>query len=440
MVKLKVKLALFNLTSKLVFTSLFLLFMPWITERINLRQVDNDLIQKRESFINLISTVGIEPFISSDATDAFGSFNILKEEFLSLEKADIEEDLNYIEVADRIIDDDEITYRVLNYTFRIDGQMYLLEIGKSLTSIYNARRNISRIIILFLALIIIVTFLTDMQYNHFLLRPLDRITGKLKGISTPSLFDRTPVETSTSDFHHLDQALCELMADIDDLFHREKEITVNISHELLTPVSILRSKLENLLMNDDIEPGISVRVEESLKTLHRLQSLVNSLLFIARIESHQYLREETFSITEILREITAELNPIAEDAGIVIKEEYSGDFEFNDANRSLIFSMLYNVVNNAVKNTPAGGTIILKSIHDLKRYTVLVSDTGKGMTSTQLDNLFMRFKSRTNSDSDGTGIGLAIAKTIADFHNIEVSVNSEPGKGTTFSFLFPENS
>jgi signal transduction histidine kinase len=440
MIKLKIKLALFNLLSKLAFTALFLIFMSWIVERVNLRQVDNDLIQKREQVLDLISRIGINPFITADSTDAFGSYNILKEEFISLERINMEEEWNYIEVTSRLIEDEEIEYRVLNYSFMVDGQKYLLEIGKSLTSIFYAKRNITKVILAFLVFIIIITLLTDLQYNRFLLRPLDKITNKLKGISNPSLFDKTPVRTNTSDFYSLDHALRELMEHIDELFRKEKEITVNISHELLTPVSVLRSKLENLLLSKDIDPDISVKIEESLKTLHRLQSLVNSLLLIARIESHQYLREETIEVNEVLREILNEISPIAEDKGVILKEEYFQDWQFKEANRSLIFSMLYNVVNNAVKYTSTGGEVIVKSIFRHGKFVVTICDTGRGMTQNQMSTLFSRFKSEINTNGNSTGIGLAITKSIADFHKIEISVSSEPQIGTIISFVFPENS
>jgi len=439
MIKFKIKLALFNLFSKLAFTALFLIFLPLIIERINLRQVDNDLIQKREQVIDLISRVGIEPFIESDSIDAFGSFNILKEEFISLERIDLEETWNYIEVTKRIIEDEEIDYRVLNYSFMVDGRMYLLEIGKSLKSILHAEKNIKKIVLYFLAFIILITLLTDLQYYRYLLRPFEKITNKLKGISNPSLFDKTPVDTSTSDFFKLDHALREMMDHINELFQKEKDITINISHELLTPVSVLRSKLENLLLRKNIGPEISVKIEESLKTLQRLQNLVNSLLLIARIESNQYLREETFKIREVLQEIISEISPISEDKEILLKDELQVDFQFKEANRSLIFSMFYNVVNNAVRNTMKGGEIILKSFLHLDRFTITISDNGKGMTETQLGKLFSRFKNRMDVSDNGTGIGLAITKTIADLHNIEISVTSEPGKGTIFSFIFPLN-
>jgi len=440
MVRLEIKLAFFNLLSKLVFTALFLIFMSFIIERINLRQVDNNLIQEREQVLALIEKIGIEPFITSDSTDAFGSYNILKEEFISLEKVKMQEDLNYIEVTSRMIEGDEIEYRVLNYSFTVDGQKYLLEIGKSLSSILLAKRNITKVILVFLAFIIIITLVTDLQYNHFLLRPLNKITDKLKGISNPSHFDKIPVKTSTSDFYSLDKALRDLMEHINDLFQKEKEITINISHELLTPVSVLRSKLENLLLKDDIDTGISVKIEESLKTLHRLQSLVNSLLLIARIESHQYLRDETIDINEVLAETLNEISPIADDKGVILQEEYISEFLFREANRSLIFSMLFNVVNNAVKFTQTGGEVSVKSFLHNGKFTVIISDTGKGLTKAQMSTLFSRFKSRITASVNSTGIGLAITKSIADFHDITITVTSEPDRGTSFSFLFPQNS
>jgi signal transduction histidine kinase len=438
MIRLKTKLALFNLLSKLVFTAMFLIFLPAIIERINLRQVDNDLIRKREKTIGLIEKIGIEPFINTDTSDAFGSYNILKEEFISLERTNTEEELNHIDVSNRIIEDEEITYRVLNYTFIVDGQKYLLEIGKSLASIQNARKNINRIILAFLVFIVFVTLVTDLQYTRIILNPLKKITNKLNEISSPSKFDRTPVKTNTSDFASLDNALRDLMIQIDESFQKEKEITVNISHELLTPISVLRSKLENILLQKEIDPETANKVEESLKTLHRLQSLVNSLLLIARIESHQYLREDTFSIQGMLGEIIDELNPGAEDKEVKLTGDFIQDYVFEKANRSLVFSMFYNVLNNAVKNTGRGGNVTVNSIMVHGIFRVTFADTGRGMDETQLAALFSRFKARRDNDEQGMGIGLAIAKSIADFHKIVVSVTSEVEKGTTFSFIFPE--
>ena len=290
MIRLRTKLSLFNLLTRLIVMALFIILMPFIIGRINLRQVDFNLIEKRERMISLISETGIEPFIISDTSNAFGSYNILKEEFISLEKIDTAEDLNYIEVSPRLIDGEEIVYRVLNYSFDVDDQKYLLAVGKSIQSIVDTGKDIRNVMLIFLILIILINFIADYQYTRIILNPLEKIRNKLKLVSDPALFDMTPVRTNTSDFIELDKTLCALMDNINQLFRKEKDITVNISHELLTPVSVLRSKLENILLIKDLDNDVEARIEESLKTLHRLQSLINSLLMIAKIESHQYLR------------------------------------------------------------------------------------------------------------------------------------------------------
>jgi len=438
--KLQTKLALFSLLSKLVFSALFIGFLPLIIERINIRQTDNELINKREEVISLISEVGIEPFITSDTENGFGSYNILKEEFISLERIDLTEDWNFIDVTKRLIDDEAIDYRVLHYSLKIDGISYHLEIGKSLASITYAAKNISNVILVFLAIFILVTFISDLFYTARVLRPLRVITGRLKETTSPSFATSTPVITTTEDFIRLDRALREMMKKIEELFLKEKEITVNISHELMTPVSVLRSKLENMLMQENLDPAIEAGLEESLRTIHRLKTLVNSLLMIARIESRQYIKEETVDLKEVITDVVAELTPIAEDAGIIINTVCKHGYILRNANKTLLFSMFYNVVNNALKHTPEGGRIDISGMESEDRFKVSVCDTGEGMTKEQLGKLFSRFSTRLEPGGDNTGIGLAITKSVADFHDIAIRVISEPGKGTQFFFFFAENS
>ena len=438
--KLKFKLALFSMVSKLAVSLLFLMFLPYIVERINLRQIDYELIRKREQVIDLIVQIGIEPFISADTSDEFGSYNILKEEFVSIERIDYTGVINHIDVSTRLIEEEEIDYRVLHYSLIIDDQPYLLEVGKSIESILVAKRNITRVIILFIVLIIVLTLIADLQFTNILLLPLDRITGKLKDKPDPGSFDKEPVRTTTSDFIQLDKTLTEQMVQIEELFSKEKEITVNISHELLTPVSIIRSKLENILVRSDIDDAIALKVEESLKTLHRLQGLVNSLLTIARIESSQYLKNDDVRPGELIAEVIAEIEPLADDKGISLINNCFPEFLFQNANRELLFSMFYNVIYNGVKNTDAGGSVTIEEERSDSKFRISISDTGRGLTELQIDNVFTRFKSRDARNQDGTGIGLAITKAIADFHGIKISVTSKVGLGTNFLLDFPKSS
>ncbi len=102
--------------------------------------------------------------------------------------------------------------------------------------------------------------------------------------------------------------------------------------------------------------------------------------------------------------------------------------------------MLYNVVNNAVRNTRQGGKVTVTSSFNQNKFIVAIADTGVGMEEEQIRNLFSRFKSKSNMDEDHLGIGLDITKSIADFHNIIITVDSRINVGSTFSFIFPETS
>lgn len=440
MIKLRTKLTLFNLFSKLAFAAIFIAVMPYIIERINSSQTDKELLRKKEQVISMINETGIESFINSESESTFGSYNILKDEFISLERIDLEEDIDSIEVTQRLIEGETISFRVLSYSFDFNGQTYLLEIGKSLESIMHTRMNFIKLTWGLLTLIILITLFTDLYYTYRILHPLDLIIKKLKGTSSPDVFDKLPIKTSTFDFNQLDQTLIDLMNRIDDLFRKERDATVNISHDLLTPVSVLRSKLENILLQENLDNNISAKIEESLRTLHRLKTLVNSHLLIARIENRQYLKNESFAIGDLILEIIDELSPIATEAGISLIYNPTADFQMAQANRSLMFSMFYNVVNNAVRNTRSGGKVTVISSFNQNRFSILVADSGIGISEEQLKKLFSRFNSKSNVDEDHVGIGLAITKTIADFHNINITVESKINLGSTFSFLFPESS
>jgi signal transduction histidine kinase len=414
--------------------------MPYIMERINISQTDRELVRKKEHVITMLNDIGIEAFINSESEGTFGSYNILKDEFISLEKIDSEKDMNFIEVTQRMIEGETISFRVLSYSFDFNGQTYLLEIGKSLESMTHTRKNIVGLTWGLLTLIILITLFADLYYTYIVLHPLNLIIKKLRGTSAPDVFDKIPVKTTTFDFNQLDQTLIELMNRIDELFRKERDSTVNISHDLLTPVSVLRSKLENILLQDNLDNDTSAKIEESLRTLHRLKTLVNSHLLIARIENRQYLKNESFAVGDLLSEIINELLPIASEAGISLTYISSGDLQMTQANRSLMFSMFYNVVNNAVRNTRSGGKVTVSSSFNRNRLNITVSDTGIGIGEEQLKNIFSRFNSKSNMDEDHVGIGLAITKSIADFHKIVITVDSKVNQGSIFSFLFPESS
>jgi signal transduction histidine kinase len=437
MIKLRYKLGLFNLVSKILFGILFLASMPLILERINTEQTDNELIGKREQVLEIIAEWGVESFLSDDQESSFGSYNILKEEYISIEKVNLDENWNFIEITNRLIEDEIIDYRVLNYSFLVDDEMYLLEIGKSLKSIKQTEKHIRTFTLIFLLVFILVSFISDLTYVRTLTSPLEKITDRLKKTLSPAGYGMSGhLPTNTYEYAYLDRTLSELMRKLDLLIQNEKQVTSNISHELLTPVSVLRSKMENMLALPHLDPEVEIKLEESLKTLHRLKTMVKSLMMIARLESQQYLKEDSFNVKDIIDEVLEELSPISEDKEVTIVKQLNAAINISAANRSLFFIMIYNVINNAVKFTPPKGVITITTEMISSKPNLKVSDTGEGMDKTQLDELFSRFKKKSATDEKGNGLGLAITKSIAEFHNIPVTVSSNRNIGTQFSFFF----
>ena len=434
---LRNKLVVYLLFTKGIFVIIFLLTAPFLLERINLYQTDLLLIDKREQIIESIMQNGSEALLSYQEIGNEGSFGIFQQEFFQLKKTDSDSLWNFIEITGRYVDDQWVDYRVLNYAFQINGQTYHLQIGTSLEQIFRTERNLIVITLILLTVFVIIAYVFNAITTRWITLPLEEITSKLKHCKSPDLYDHNPVKTSTSDFRFLDHTISEMMYKLEELFAKEREITANISNELLTPISVVQSKLENMINDKNISEAHVIKVSESLRTLNRLKVIVNSLLLIARVENNQFLKNDTFSIQDLLTEVTDEISPIAEEKGLKIISRYHSDYQLTNANRALMFTLLFNILNNAVKhsNQQIGGIVEVACGMESKAFFVTISDHGPGMPDELASEVFKRF--RKKGIQDGHGLGLAIAKSIADFHNMEIHLKTHKGEGTTFRISWP---
>ncbi|MFC2152614.1 histidine kinase dimerization/phospho-acceptor domain-containing protein, partial [Bacteroidota bacterium] len=288
--KLKSQLALFNAFSKALIITLLVFIIPWLVSRISISDTDDVLVQKLDQVIELVDSLGMEAYIDMDAEfQAFGSYNILKEEYISIEPIKNDTVINIIQYSQRIIEDELVDYRVLSYSIQENDNNYLIEIGKSISTIYHFEENLKRFAFIFLIIIISLTFLFDLSFIQYLLLPFEKIVRKLKSTNHPTSFNYTPVKTNTSDFIYLDQTIHSLMRKIEAAFNDEREYISNVSHELLTPVSIIQSKLDNILHESELPEKDMIKIFESKKTLRRLTNLVRTLLMMSRIENEEYI-------------------------------------------------------------------------------------------------------------------------------------------------------
>jgi signal transduction histidine kinase len=436
--KLQLKLALFNALSKGLLVLLVAIILPKIVSETALVNTDKRLEEKRDKVLSIIDSVGMDNFLEVGGDRSYGSYNLLKEEFISLEEVDAAEDINGIENSQRKIDGEILDYRVLSHTFQEDDHIYLLEIARSVDTISEAESTL-RMFGIFLSLIIVlITVFIELGFTSYLLIPFNKIiNAKLKQVGDVSSFNFEKIATSTSDFQYLDVTINEMMTKIAASFHKERQFISNVSHEVLTPVSILQTKLENVLVSESISPEDEEKILECLKTISRLKNIIKALLLISRIENEQYIKADKVSIKEVVEEAMAELEDRVAEKELSTQLLLEQD-TYIMANKPLIFTLIFNLVNNGIKYNKVKGSLIIRGKSQEGSFTLSIQDSGIGIKEEYLSSIFNRFKRFAGADSESFGLGLPIVKTISDFHKITINVSSTYGAGTTFELVFPK--
>ncbi len=435
--KLRAKFALYNTLSKLAIILVFVLILPLLIRNITIINTDLELEAKRDQVLAIIDEVGITTFIEEGSGSGYGSYNLLKEEFISIEQNDSVPVVNTIENSPRQVEDEIVEYRVLIHTFSIQGRQYILEVARSLATIHDIESTLKKFGLYTLLIISIITTISDFAFTRLILAPLKKVIRKLRTTRDPTSFNHERVATTTTDFQYLDETIHSMMDRMEAVFTKEREFISNVSHQLLTPVSILQTKLENLLNHSSLTEEAEVKLIESQKSLSRLKSIVQSLLLISRIENNQFIRQDSVSIPRLIEEVHEEIEDRLEMKRIEFRNENISPFTFDRCNKALLHTMLFNLINNAIKYTHEGGAIEVSGRTAGGSYELSIQDNGSGIAPENLSVIFSRFKQFRQSDQDSHGLGLPIVKTIADFHGVEVLVNSRIGSGTKFTLVFP---
>jgi two-component system phosphate regulon sensor histidine kinase PhoR len=223
-----------------------------------------------------------------------------------------------------------------------------------------------------------------------------------------------------------------------------REFVANVSHELRTPLSIFRGYLETLLDDPQQPPGELLRILEIMERhSDRLNALVEDVLSLARLESPgAELDLSEIDLAELLHSIMRDWEKRFAARQLKSHLDLPEDLPLLKADESRLQEVIYNLLDNAVKYSPAGGTISLRAAVAGDRVRVSVADQGIGIREGDLPRIFERFyradKGRSR-ELGGTGLGLSIVKHIVQLHGGTVEAESEPGKGTTISVLLPLN-
>ncbi|HHV54312.1 MAG TPA: hypothetical protein GXX55_02510, partial [Firmicutes bacterium] len=222
-----------------------------------------------------------------------------------------------------------------------------------------------------------------------------------------------------------------------------KDFVTNVSHELRTPLTSVKGFVETLLDGAMNDPVTCRRFLEIInQQAERLVALVNDLLDLSRVESPDIpLRRQAINLNSLAQEVGLTLTPRAESQGLRLELDLEPNLPPVWGDEELLRRLLLNLVDNAIKYTPAGGRVTIRTRAERSGgLTLAVADTGVGIPKRDLPRIFERFyrvdKARSRQ-LGGTGLGLAIVRHIVERHGATIDVQSEVGAGSTFTVHFP---
>ncbi len=438
--KLQVKLALYNAISKAIIILAIGAFLPLLIQKVVYNHIDKRLVARLDKTLLMVEKGGLNE-ITLDQDCSFDNYNIFKEEFVSISPLPrLPDDFGAVKIenSERAIENEFVRHRVLTKSFIFDNQLYEIAIGEGLSAVDQLNLTIKKFTLLLLICVVLISIFLDFAFARLLLKPFNKIVReKLKDVQHPSSFNPKPITTSTYEFTHLDKSINEMMRQVRETFEVEREFIMNVSHELLTPVSILRNRIENMISDPSMPHDVAVKLVESQKTLARLTKVVKSLLYISKIENDQFVKNESVSLKSVMNEVLEELDEWIQTKEVTISMDWKENFIYNPCNKSLVYTLFYNILTNAIKYNVEKGKIFITGQKEEKGFVIKITDTGPGISSAQIPFIFDRFRRFGPADEKSYGLGLPIVKTIAQFHDIDVSVESEIKKGTTFIICFP---
>ena len=437
--KLFHKLLVFNLLGKGVFLLVFLMLSPYLLSQLIIDNTDEELLAKKEEVLKLIQKGGIENFISNENPEqGFGSYNILKEEYILLVAVEADFSVDEpISIQKRIIEEDEISYRVLAEVIELGGDRYLLEIGRSLSTIEKIEGMFFQIAMGILFLFLALSFLLDSAISKRIMAPFNKIIqSKISRINEPQEFHDKSIQSTTQEFKLLDVAISEMMKRIQKSFNQERVFISHASHELKTPISVLQSKLEAIFNDEQLTTYQSEKLMDMQDTLQKMKKSVNALLLLSKVNNAQYLKTETVDLKNIVDGLVEDWTEIAEEKGIQIKKGIIAPFVFEDTNSSLCQMMVQNALSNAVKYVENGGEISLSGTINGDRYEVVVENDGVGIDDKLIEQVKNGLVFLKDVSKEKSGFGLQIMYKVALFLGVGLEIGSQKGK-TRVCFSFP---
>jgi signal transduction histidine kinase len=295
-----------------------------------------------------------------------------------------------------------------------------------------------------MAMVLVMSVFFGLWLKNMALAPIRRIERTALRITGDNLGERIPVGAGNDEVTDLARLLNKMFDRLEKSFFQLWRFAGNASHELKTPLSIIRLQSEKLLMQGDLSSAQQESVQQQLEGISRLATVIEKLLFLARSEVgavHMNLKAQ--STAALIRGFCEDASVLCEEAkvGFVIEKNMDAVATFDAA---LMRQVLLNLLSNALRFTPAAGQVTLSSWADRQNWLVSIEDTGPGLPAEALEDVFEPFvrasapSAPVEGGKDGAGLGLAICRSILQLHHGSIrGANRAPGPGFCITFVMP---
>lgn len=334
-----------------------------------------------------------------------------------------------------------VNIRVLSSTIDVSGQYYLVQVATVLTPLYDVLAGFRVIGLCILPVVLLTAGVGGYLLSGRAMRPVQDIASAARGISEHNLSERLVVPVAKDELRQLSETVNDMLRRLDAAFTRITQFTADASHELRTPIAVIRTTSEVILERPRSVEEYEEMVGQILAEAEFTTELIENLLTLARTDANPaQLQLSPVDARRIVEEMTPGSQALASRHGLAWLSSVEPEQILIMVEKQSIRRLLAILVDNAIKYTPQGGTIHLTLRSTATQAVFEIIDSGVGIMPKDLPHIFERFYRGANAryiNSDGSGLGLAIAQWIARAHHGTLEVLSVPGEGTTFQLNLP---
>jgi signal transduction histidine kinase len=315
---------------------------------------------------------------------------------------------------------------------------YRLLVGRDLHEREDLREHTLQALTVMIGLSLLLALTSGLVVSRAILRRIETISRTGRSIMAGDLSQRVPLTGRGDEFDQLAINLNAMLDRIQRLMEGMRQVTDNVAHDLRSPLTRLRSRLEVTLLMQRSNNDYRTAIEQTLSDVGSLLGTFNALLSIAQVESGADRGGwQSVDLSALVRDIVELYQPLAEDKGIQFTQQIRQDLRLR-GNRSLLTQAIGNLLDNAIKYTPRGGTIQLNARHRHEVIEVVVSDNGLGIPADMREKVLERFvRLGTSRTTPGNGLGLSLVRAVAWLHNAKLELaDAHPGLSVSLQFPF----